>query len=125
MPRRSKPRRSGQASKRFRSLKKLTKIDPAKSRARDLYLRRLYGISQLVYEKMLEKGNGKCWICQRPPKPGKSLAVDHDHKTGQVRGLLDWQCNKFFVGRRRREHSHLYRRTADYLDSTKDWRDET
>ena len=90
--------------------------------ARDLYLRRKYGISQAVYEKMLALGGGNCWICQRPPKPGKSLAVDHDHKTGQVRGLLDWQCNKYLVGRRRREHGELYRRAADYLANPKDWR---
>lgn len=92
--------------------------------ARDRYLRKKYGISQKVYQKMLEHGGGKCWICQKPPKEGKNLAVDHDHKTGQVRGLLDWQCNKFFVGRRRREHAWLYTRTAAYLESTKDWRGE-
>jgi hypothetical protein len=93
-------------------------------RTRDGYLKRTYGINQDVYERMLDQGGGKCWICEKPPKPGKNLAVDHDHKTGQVRGLLDWHCNKYMVGRRRREHAWMYTKTAAYLASTKDWRDE-
>lgn len=93
-------------------------------RTRDLYLKRTYGITQKVYEKMLAKGEGKCWICQQPPKAAKNLNVDHDHKTGQVRGLLCFMDNKRLVGRNRREHAWKYHRAAAYLESTKDWRTE-
>ena len=64
-------------------------------------LRQWYGISLSQYEWLLAKGNGVCWICLRPetlkrqkkaPYP-ESLYVDHDHKTGMIRGLLCNNCN--------------------------------
>lgn len=41
---------------------------------------------------MLEDQDGHCAICPRTPKT-KRLEVDHDHKSGLVRGLLCWRCN--------------------------------
>ncbi len=46
-----------------------------------------YGITKEEYERLLRFQNGVCWICGRQPQT-KRLAVDHDHKTGAVRGLL-------------------------------------
>jgi hypothetical protein len=71
---------------------------------------------------MLAHGNGACWICARVPKQGKNIPVDHDHRTEQVRGLLCFLCNKKLIGRARREHAWKYRKAAEYLESTKDWR---
>jgi len=48
---------------------------------------------------MFQAQGGVCGICKRPPKPGKNLHIDHDHKTGRPRGLLCYRCNKFMVGR--------------------------
>jgi Recombination endonuclease VII len=43
---------------------------------------------------------GKCGVCGKAESEFKNrLAVDHNHKTGQVRGLLCYRCNKFVVGR--------------------------
>lgn len=88
---------------------------------RDTYLRKKYGITEETYHAMLKKYNGACWICRKLPKD-RPLNVDHDHKTNQVRGLLDFFCNKFMIGRRRREHAHLFRNAAEYLENEYDWR---
>lgn len=51
-------------------------------------------------EKLSIMQGGKCGICQKPESHFKMrLAVDHNHRTGQVRGLLCYRCNKFIVGR--------------------------
>jgi len=64
---------------------------------------------------MLEAQHGLCAICLRPPKEGKRLAVDHNHKTGKVRGLLCWFCNKRLLS----NHSEArLRAAADYLVRT-------
>lgn len=89
---------------------------------RDKYLQLKYGITQAVYEIMLQVNDGKCWICDRPPKPSKNLHVDHAHKTKQVRGLLCWQCNRRLIGRHTVNTAWIFDRAAVYLRSTKDWR---
>ena len=51
-------------------------------------------------EKLSAAQGAKCGICQKPESGFKMrLAVDHNHKTGLVRGLLCYRCNKFVVGR--------------------------
>jgi hypothetical protein len=57
-----------------------------------------YGITLEQYNQMLEKQLHACAICKQPEKQivwgkTKRLAVDHDHKTGKVRGLLCQKCN--------------------------------
>jgi hypothetical protein len=64
-----------------------------RARARDLRLQRTYNITSEQYEAMLEYQGGCCAICQLPPRGKLPLNVDHDHKTGLVRGLLCWTCN--------------------------------
>lgn len=55
------------------------------------------GITTSDYFRMYEEQGGRCAICERPLKvgagKGKSAAIDHDHETGKVRGLLCSQCN--------------------------------
>lgn len=48
-----------------------------------------FGITPDDYNNFVKKQNGLCAICQ---KSGK-LFVDHNHKTGKVRGLLCNTCN--------------------------------
>lgn len=42
---------------------------------------------------MMKEQDGKCAGCLRTCLTGRSLAVDHDHKMGLVRGLLCFKCN--------------------------------
>ena len=56
-------------------------------------LKRTYGISLEEYESLLESQDNVCKIC-KTEKIGKHLAVDHDHKTGKIRGILCENCNR-------------------------------
>lgn len=60
---------------------------------RDRKLKQKFGISLEVYESLLEAQNGVCAICGEAD-PQKALAVDHDHDTGRIRGLLCTPCNR-------------------------------
>ena len=46
-----------------------------------------YGITGEEYDRLLRAQKGRCYICRRQTRT-KRLAVDHDHATGEVRGLL-------------------------------------
>ena len=53
-----------------------------------------YNISIEQYDSMFKEQNGLCAICNLPEKASKwSLSVDHNHKNGEVRGLLCRDCN--------------------------------
>jgi hypothetical protein len=52
----------------------------------------------IVYKELFEKQNGLCAICGKEETHTfkgkiKQLSIDHDHKTGEVRGLLCNKCN--------------------------------
>lgn len=71
----------------------------AKARAEHAYYRwteKEYGVTEQAYKAMLEAQDGRCAICARVPR-ARRLAVDHDHNTGQVRGLLCYGCNHFLL----------------------------
>lgn len=59
---------------------------------RESALRRLYGMSVADRLVMSTEQDDRCAICRRIP--AKPLEVDHDHKTGVIRGLLCDRCNK-------------------------------
>lgn len=60
------------------------------------YSLRAYGITGQEYDSILEKQGGLCAICRRrdsSDRSGRRLSVDHDHRTGKIRGLLCTPCN--------------------------------
>ena len=74
--------------------------DPVKRRNENL--KRTYGIGLDEYNIMLEKQDGKCAVCGTTEPKGRQSGrgkvecfyVDHNHTTGEVRGLLCNACNR-------------------------------
>jgi hypothetical protein len=60
---------------------------------RSLRLRLDYGITVEKYDALLQEQGGHCACCPEVHNGGKRLFVDHDHETGQIRGLLCARCN--------------------------------
>jgi len=53
-----------------------------------------YGLPPGAYAQMLSEQGGGCAICHTSdPAPSRNFAVDHNHKTNKVRGLLCGNCN--------------------------------
>jgi hypothetical protein len=58
------------------------------------------GITLEQYDEMLKAQGGVCAICKKSERTKtnkgevRALAVDHDHETGHVRGLLCGRCNR-------------------------------
>ncbi len=55
-------------------------------------LKKTFGITIKQYNELFQKQGGICAICGNREN-GKSLAVDHNHKTGEIRELLCTNCN--------------------------------
>jgi hypothetical protein len=53
-----------------------------------------FGITPKDYDDLLVKQDGRCAICRSPGNNGRRFAVDHDHDTKEVRGLLCGNCNR-------------------------------
>lgn len=51
------------------------------------------GITPEKYTLMMKEQNGVCAICHSSNKSGRGLAVDHNHETKKIRGLLCSNCN--------------------------------
>lgn len=73
-----------------------------------------YGITGEDYDAILFEQNGRCAICHNRPR-SKRLAIDHNHKTGQVRGLLCRRCNQNLLGAGH-EDLDILRRAVAYLE---------
>ena len=52
-----------------------------------------FGITVEDYYELKEKQNGRCAICGGKDVANRDLAIDHNHQTGTVRGLLCVHCN--------------------------------
>lgn len=75
---------------RYRHAKK---HNPEKRRS--VVLKNKYGITFDEYVRMLGAQGGGCGICGTltPGASKKHFSVDHDHKTGKIRGILCHGCN--------------------------------
>ena len=75
-------------------------------------LKSSWGLTQEDYDNMLENQGGVCAICLGPPDR-EHYCVDHNHETGEIRGLLCNACNRGlgFL----RDNTDIVTRAARYL----------
>ena len=81
-----------------RSYNKVKDLDSTRKIHRKAHLKANFGLTLEEYDMRLSSQNGVCAICGNPEtslRRGsiKSLDVDHNHETGQIRGLLCSACN--------------------------------
>lgn len=67
--------------------------------ARNHNLKNRYGITAADYQEMFDAQGGECASCKLPAADvatamSAHLHVDHNHETGEVRGLLCDGCNR-------------------------------
>lgn len=82
-----------------------------------------FGLCIEEFDRMVNEQNNLCKLCGRPEttkhQSGKTkdLAVDHDHLTGKIRGLLCWVCNTG-IGKLQ-DSPELLRKAADYIENSR------
>jgi hypothetical protein len=71
-------------------------------------------MSETEYADMLAHQDGCCAICQAVCTTGRRLAVDHEHSSGRIRGLLCFRCNTSLA-----RYEQYAQQFADYLAGDK------
>jgi len=111
----------GQNREKIEAYKELYRNDPKRTAKAKVYSRQWrlikdFGLTVDDYDRILESQNGKCAICgaDTPGNKRKNFAVDHDHKTGRIRGLLCFPCNVSIA--HFKESPSLLRKAAQYLE---------
>jgi hypothetical protein len=64
-----------------------------KDEHRNTQLKSDYKITLDEYNEILSKQNNKCAICGNAKNGNRRMCVDHNHSTGDIRGLLCGRCN--------------------------------
>lgn len=77
------------------------------------HLHRAYNWTPEKYNSELEKQHNLCALCGKPPAKGERLRVDHDHETGEPRGLIHQHCNSLLGFAR--EDTTLLLSAIDYI----------
>lgn len=77
-----------------------------------------YGLTMDQYEAMLESQNYECAICGYNDTENKKMfpVIDHNHATGEVRGILCANCNRM-IGKAH-DNPEVLRMAARYLEKT-------
>jgi hypothetical protein len=114
---------TGRANK-LNAQQKYRQTEQYKEKSRDYWYRSRYGISLGDYAEMLEIQHGVCKICHKPETAKnnrgeiRSLSVDHNHTTGQARGLLCHNCNGLLG--KAQENIMILQNAIFYLEEYKD-----
>lgn len=108
-------KKTAEGRRAYSSESRLKNYDRERARG----LRRSFGLELHEYEEMFKKQGGVCAICHEPERGMRggypiSMAVDHDHETGAIRGLLCRGCNQG-VGNFNEDPDRL-KKAAAYLE---------
>ncbi len=76
-----------------KSIRRWQKSPRGRKMRQGQHLRITYGLTLGQYDEMFEEQNGVCAMCSNISTEGRRLHVDHNHKTGKIRGLLCYKCN--------------------------------
>lgn len=74
-----------------------------------------YGLSKEQYLDLFKKQDNKCAICGKSFNETKAC-VDHNHNTGNIRGLLCTQCNSLLG--MAHDNINILKNAILYLEST-------
>lgn len=77
-------------------IKKSPKPDKVPNFRRRILITKNRGLTLVEYERLVSAQKGACAICgSKNPKTNrmKRFCIDHDHKSGEIRGLLCASCN--------------------------------
>ena len=82
-------------------------------------LERVYGMTLEEYDDLLIRQDGSCAGCEATEYNDRSyhLAVDHNHETGEMRGLLCLRCNRILG--LANDDPVMLRRLAEYLENAR------
>ena len=72
-------------AERVRDYRRQYRADHAQQ-FREGHLRRVFDLTGVQYQAFLDAQGGGCALCGRAARAGRSLHVDHNHKTGVIRG---------------------------------------
>lgn len=76
-------------------------------------VQKVYGLREGEYGQLYEFQGGFCALCRRATGASRKLSVDHDHATGEVRGLLCRPCNTMLG--HARDKARFFLRAIIYL----------
>lgn len=87
--------------------------DCRKAEGRARHLKKTYGLTEKQLAELIHAQLGVCAVCRRR----KPVHVDHDHTTGEVRGVLCFPCNAALG--QLQDDTELFRNAIDYLERTR------
>jgi len=102
------------------SNKRYLTTDKGIATTRRAHLRRSYGVDLKTYDDLLKAQGGKCKICgadSNPDSRARHFTIDHNHNTGEIRGLLCTKCNALLG--LAKENEELLDKAKQYLHNSR------
>lgn len=91
------------------------KRDSRKSATWEQHIWNQYGLTTEEYWAIYNYQGGVCGLCRKANGKRKKLSVDHDHATGEIRGLYCSRCNNIFG--HLRDDPEAFRRGSELLEN--------